>query len=272
VITYGFSFWIEDEIISSFNYAVRLMELPQGVFGISLATYLLPTLAGLAAEKKFPEFRSTLGQGLGYLIFVNLLASVLLLTLAEPMIRLLFERGRFDVYDTSRAAVALAWLAPGLVAFSMVNILARGFYAVGDLKTPMKISIFCLAVNALLTIALVWRFRQAGLGAANTITSAINVALLLFALRKKLAKLEFTGMTRHIPGLMGAALAAGAVSWFLVRWWTNRLGHETLLLKMGEVFAPMFAAAALYFLICLWLKVPYTRDILGLLRRRQQPN
>jgi putative peptidoglycan lipid II flippase len=268
VITYGFSFWVEDEIISSFNYAVRLMELPQGVFGISLATYLLPTLSGLAAEKKFPEFRSTLGQGLGYLVFINLLASVLLLTLAEPMIRLLFERGRFDAYATSRAAVALAWLAPGLVAFSMVNILARGFYAVGDLKTPMKISVFCLGVNALLAIALVWRFRQAGLGAANTITSAINVALLLFALRKKLAKLEFTEMLRQLPGLIGAALVAGAASWFLVRWWTTRLGHETLLLKMGEVFTPMLAAALLYFLICLWLKVPYTRDILSLVRRR----
>ncbi len=213
LITYGFSFWVEDKILSSFNYAVRLMELPQGVFGVSLATYLLPTLSGLAAEKKYPEFRSTLGQGLGYLTFINLLASALLLTLAEPMVRLLFEHGRFDSADTMRAARALAWLAPGLLAFSMVNVVARAFYAVGDLKTPMKISIFCLAVNALLAIALVWHYREVGLGAANSITSAINITLLLYALRKKLAKLELQNFVRQIPSLAGAAILAGAMSW-----------------------------------------------------------
>src|SRR5580765_8541488 len=65
LLTQGFAFWFGDKIVASFNYAVRLMELPQGVFGISLATYLLPTLAGLASEKKFDEFRTTLGDGLG---------------------------------------------------------------------------------------------------------------------------------------------------------------------------------------------------------------
>ena len=70
------------------------MELPQGIFGISLATYLLPTLAGLATEKNYPEFRATLRQGLATLIFLNLIASVLLVTLAEPIVRLLFEHGQ----------------------------------------------------------------------------------------------------------------------------------------------------------------------------------
>jgi putative peptidoglycan lipid II flippase len=271
LITYGFSFWVEDKILSSFNYAVRLMELPQGVFGVSLATYLLPTLSGLAAEKKYPEFRSTLGQGLGYLTFINLLASALLLTLAEPMVRLLFEHGRFDSADTARAAKALAWLAPGLLAFSMVNIVARAFYAVGDLKTPMKISIFCLAVNALLAIALVWHYREAGLGAANSITSVINISLLLYALRKKLAKLDLLNFVRHLPSLAGATVVAGVLSWFVMRAWTWKFGHANLPLKMGEVFIPMFAAAIIYFVICWWLNVPYTRDLLALVSRPSRP-
>ena len=268
-ITYGFSFWVADDIISSFNYAVRLMELPQGVFGVSLATYLLPTLSGLAAEKKYPEFRSTLGQGLGYVFFVNLLASVVLLVLAEPTIRLLFERGRFDAQDTSRAAVALVWLAPGLVAFSMVNILARAFYALGDLKTPMMIGVFCLAVNAVLAIALVWQFRQAGLAAANSATSLINVGLLLFALRKKLAKLELAELWRHVPGLFGAAVLAAAAAWCVLRPWTTRLGYDTFVLQLGQTALPMLAATAVYFAVSFWLKVPYTRDVLALLRRRR---
>jgi putative peptidoglycan lipid II flippase len=272
VITYGFSFWVDNGVVSSFNYAVRMIELPQGVFGVSLATYLLPTLSGLAAEKKYPEFRSTVGAGLGYLIFINLLASVLLLVLAEPLIRLLLERREFDAYATARAARAMAWLAPGLIAFSAVNILARAFYALGDLKTPMKISVFCLAVNTALGLALVWRFKEAGLGAANTITSMINGALLLFALRKKLARLEFTPLLRELPGLLGAALAGGVAAWFVAGWWTTQHGHTTFLLKVGEVFVPMLAAAAVYLLICLWLKVPYARDILALFRRRATPD
>ena len=96
------------------------------------------------------------------------LATVLLVILAEPMIRLLFERGRFDIYSTARASLALVYLAPGLLAFSMVNILARAFYALGDTTTPMKVSVFCLALNAVLTFMLIFPLRQGGLGVANS--------------------------------------------------------------------------------------------------------
>src|SRR5262249_23116711 len=162
------------------------MELPQGVFGISLATYLLPTLSGLAAEKNFGEFRTTLRQGVGYLVTINLLASVFLLVLAEPMIRLLFQHGNFHAEDTRRASFALICLAPGLVVFSLVNILARAFYALGDTKTPMRISIFCLGLNVAVALLLVWPLEQGGLGIANSISAACNAALLTMALRKKL--------------------------------------------------------------------------------------
>ena len=130
-------------IVSSFNGAVRLMELPQGMFGISLATYLLPTLSGLATDKNYKEFRVTLRHGLSTLIFLNVIACVLMVVLAEPIVRLLFERGAFTPDATAKVSLALRCLAPGLVAFSSVNILARAFYALGDTQTPMKISIVC---------------------------------------------------------------------------------------------------------------------------------
>ena len=117
------------------------MELPQGVFGISLATFLLTTLSALAVEKNYPEFRAQLHHGLSSLLFVNLVAAALLVALAEPIMRLLFERGEFTAAATGRASFALVCLAPGLVAFSAVNVLARAFFALGDTKTPMKISL-----------------------------------------------------------------------------------------------------------------------------------
>ncbi|HWQ93445.1 MAG TPA: murein biosynthesis integral membrane protein MurJ, partial [Clostridia bacterium] len=162
LLTQFFSFWFEPTIVATFNYSVRLMELPQGMFGISLATYLLPTLAGLASTKKYPEFRQTLSQGLAYLAFANLLAAAISLSLAEPIVRLIFERGKFGPDATSRAALALACLAPGLLLFSMNNILARAFYALEDIKTPMKISIICLCLNLVFAFFLVQAYREAG--------------------------------------------------------------------------------------------------------------
>jgi putative peptidoglycan lipid II flippase len=266
VFTQGIAFWgVDPTVLASFNYAVRLMEVPQGVFGLSLATYLLPTLSGLAAEKKYDEFRSQLGDGLGYLMFINLLASVLLVILAEPTIRLLFERGLFQSDSTDRAALALACLAPGLLAFSMVNILARAFYALGDTKTPMKISVFCLFMNALFTLALVFPFRQGGLGIANTLSSVINVCLLGFALRKKIARLDLRRLLRQVPSLIGAAVASGVAAWFSLHQWERLLGHANLWLKCGAVFVPITAAALIYFLLCWWLKVPFIQDILRML-------
>jgi len=265
----GFTYFaVDPEIVAAFNYAVRLMELPQGVFGVSLAMYLLPTLAGLAAEKKYPEFRTTLRDGLGYLLFINLLATILLVSLAEPMIRLLFEHGEFDVAATRRTGLALVALAPGLLAFSGVNILARAFYALGDTRTPMKISVFCLVLNAVVTLPLVWYLREVGLGLANTITGIINVGLLAFALRKKLAKLEWQELRRHFLPLAAGALAAALATWGARRFWEQRYGHGDSWTRLGEVFLPMTLGTLVYFALAFACRNPFAHDFVALMRRR----
>jgi putative peptidoglycan lipid II flippase len=268
LITQGLAFWFGSGIVSSFGYAVRLMELPQGVFGISLAAFLLPTLSGLAAEKKFDEFRATLRHGLAHLYLVNLLASVLLMVLAEPMVRLLFERGNFLPSDTPRAALALMCLAPGLVCFSTVNILARAFFALGDTQTPMRISIVCLTLNILLALALVWRFQEGGLAAANSVTSGINAAFLFYTLRKKLKRLDLAEFQASLGSLLGCTVAAGIVAWMGRVWWETSLGHGSLPLKLGAVFGPALAATAVYFGMALALKIPAAREMLGLVSAR----
>jgi putative peptidoglycan lipid II flippase len=256
------AFWVNPQIVASFNYAVRLMELPQGMFGISLATYLLPTLSGLAAEKNFAEFRATLRHGVGTLIFLNLIAAILLVVLAEPIVRLLFERGAFTSDSTGRAALALMCLAPGLVAFSTVNVLARAFYALGDTQTPMKISIVCLALNFILAAMLVVPLRQGGLGLANTATSIVNVGLLFYALRRKLGKLEMETLRAAFLPLTLAGVLAGASAWFGWQFWEKAIGHETLTLKIGAVFVPAGIAGLLYGLVALAFKVPAAKEMM----------
>jgi putative peptidoglycan lipid II flippase len=268
LVTYFFSYWFDESIVSTFNYAVRLMELPQGMFGISLATYLLPTLSGLAGQKKFPEFRRTLGQGLGHLALANLLAAAIALALAEPIVRLLFERGKFDAHTTYRVAMALKCLAPGLLMFSMNNILARAFYALSDVKTPMKISIFCLGVNLAFSLWLIRSYREMGLGVANTLSASFNMLLLTYALRRKLVRLGLTELTRSLLVLVPSAALAGLTAAGLAALWGNHLGHASLPLKLGQVFVPAAGAGLFYWVLALAFKVPAAREMTGLFLHR----
>lgn len=270
LLTQTIAFQVGDTIVASFNYAVRLMEMPQGVFGISLATFLLPALSGLAAEKDFKGFRSTLLQGLGYLICVNLLASILLVVQAEPIIRLLFERGEFSADATARAGVALACLAPGLLAFSLVNVLARAFYALGDTSTPMKISVVCLALNLVFVFWLIGPFRQGGLGIANTMSAVLNVALLGYALQRKLPKLAFSELAGPLLRLLVAGTVAGLIAWGGTAAWIRTWGTEGLLHRIGAVFAPMVLATVAYAGIALALKVPAAREVFEATWRKGQ--
>jgi putative peptidoglycan lipid II flippase len=261
LVTQCFSFWFDPTIVATFSYAVRLMEFPQGMFGISLATYLLPTLSGLAAEKRYPEFRQTLSQGLSYLAFANLLAAAIALALAEPIVRLIFEHGKFGPDATRRVGTALACLAPGLLMFSMNNILARAFYALSDILTPMKISIVCLLLNLGFSIWLVQPYGEAGLGIANTLSATFNTSLLIYALRRKLIHLDQAQFRWTLMILVPTAVLIGVLAMVLHHIWDRQFGHHTLLLRVGAVFLPGGTAVLVYWLVAFWAKVPAAREM-----------
>lgn len=267
-LTQGIAKFYDDSILSSFNYGVRLMELPQGVFGISIATFLLPTLSQFIAEKKDDEFRSTLREGVGLVVFVNGLAAVLMMVLAVPIVRLLFEGGVFNETSTFTSSRAVIGLAPGLIAFSMVNILARAFYATGDTKTPMRISVVCLMLNVVITLALIMPFEELGLGVANAITATLNAGLLVFALRKRVERLDWAPLRGQVFSTIGILVAAGVVSWFTVDWWTTNIGHANKAAGLGEVFVPAILASVIYFGLALWLRISAAQEIFRLVFRR----
>ena len=183
--------------------------------------------------------------------------------------RLLFERGKFDADATQRVALALACLAPGLLMFSMNNILGRAFYALGDISTPMKVSLFCLALNLVLAVWLVQRNREAGLGIANTLSAGCNTVLLLYALRKKLSVLGLADLRRSLLVLAPDAIVSGCVAAALLWFWEKHLGHSTLGLKLGAVFVPGTIAGLVYWAIALAAKVPAAKDIARVLLRRR---
>jgi len=152
-----------------------------------------------------------------------------------------------------------------------VNVVARAFYALGDTRTPMNISVVCLGLNLGFACVLVWPFRQGGLGLANTVSSACNLALLLYALRRKLGRLEMELLRPTLlPQALAAVLAAG-IAWWASRFWDLKLGHETLILKAGAVFVPGVLAGSAYWCVALWAKIPAAHEITAFVFRRFRP-
>src|ERR1035438_9115248 len=133
--------------------------------------------------------------------------------------------------------------------FSMSNILARAFYALDDIKTPMKLSLVCLVLNLVFAIWLVHPYRKAGLGVANTLSASFNLALLVCALRRKLSRIGLTGLVNTLLVLVHDAVLAGVAAAALAWLWDKQLGHATLLLKAGVGFLPGGGAGVVFWLV-----------------------
>ncbi len=134
----------------------------------------------------------------------------------------------------------------------------------------MRISIFCLAVNLVLTAVFLFgcKLGPGALGLANTLSAACNLSLLLYALRKKLRTLDMRETVAGLPALAALGLAAGLVAWNGRLLWDTHLGHAGLLMRLGEVFAPMTAASLIYFALGWWLNIPSAREMIRLVAAR----
>jgi putative peptidoglycan lipid II flippase len=270
LVTYCIGFFVGEHVVASYGYAVRLLELPQGLFAVSMATFLLPALSGLAAEKKFDDFRNNIDEAARHLLFLNLPAAVLLFVLAEPIVQLLFQYGEFTAAATERAAWALRCLAPALPGYSLVLILARAFYALGDIKTPVRISITCLGINLVVALVLVNQFesglRQGAFGIANTISSTLNAALLWRALRRKeeLAPIALPGLRKQLPAMAVIAALTGVIGWGVCQ----ELGGDmiTMTARLKAVFLPLLGAGVLYWLLSTLAGIDSPKAILGIFR------
>ena len=176
--------------VSWLNYAFRLMYLPIGLFGVSIATATLPAVSRHAAHSDEPAVRRTIADGLTLMLVLNVPATVGLIVLATPIVRVIFERAAFTPADTAATAAAVRFYALGLVGYSIVRIASPVFYALGQNRTPVMISVATVLANALLNIALVRVMGYQGLALGTSIAALFNAALLMFFLRRRLDGIE----------------------------------------------------------------------------------
>jgi len=197
--------------ISAIYYSNRIIQFPLGIFGVALASAVLPSFSGLADRKEMESFKRTLVFSLENIFFVMFPAMVGLMIFAQPIIRLLFERGAFDAYSTSITTSALVFYALGLFSFGGIKILVAAFHALQDTKTPVKVAFYCLLINALLNFILMYPLKIGGIALASAISGTIDFVVLFFIMRKRLngfnSNLLFYGVRVVVASLlMGASV------------------------------------------------------------------
>ena len=213
-------------------YADRLMEFPTAMLGVALGTILLPSLSKHYADASHEEYSKLLDWGLRLTLLLALPAALALALLAVPLIATLFHYGKFTAHDLFMTRQALMAYSLGLLGLIMVKILAPGFYARQNIRTPVKIAIVTLFATQLMNLAFIWQLKHAGLALSIGLGACLNAGLLLYHLRK-------AGVYAPQPGWRGfflkvaAALAVmgGALFWAMgdaQAWLHMRAGEKVL--------------------------------------------
>jgi putative peptidoglycan lipid II flippase len=203
--------------VSWLNYAFRLMYLPTGLFGVSIATATVPAVSRQAAQHNEVAVRSTLADGLSLMLVLNVPATVGLIALSHPIVRVIFERRAFLPSDTLATAAALQYYAVGLLGYSIVRIAAPTFYALGDARTPVQVSVAAVLMNAVLNVVFARLFGFRGLALGTSIAALFNAAALLWLLRRRLDGLDDRRILSSFSKIATASLAMGAAALLIDR-------------------------------------------------------
>ncbi len=234
-------------------YGMRFIHFPLGIFGIAIATAVLPTMSAQAARREMTEFRDTLSFGLRLVFFIMFPAMAGLITLRIPIVNLLLQHGQFDRISTQGTAAALLFYAVGLWSMAGVRIVAQAFYSLQDTKTPVKIAVAALIANMLFSTAFIlWTpLAHGGLALAASLASMLNITLLTVRLRKKIGRIDARRIGRSLLKIIPASVAMGAIGWWVSR---NPVWDSTgnNLYKAKLLGAAIFVSAFFYIFV-MWV-------------------
>lgn len=254
--------------VSYLYYADRLIQFPVGIFGLAAATAVLPALSRNAALKQWHALRETFAQAMRLVLFVIMPAMVGLIVLREPIVALLFKRGAFDLQATRLTADVLLYYAVGLWAVAVVRIVLNTFYAMQAVWTPTIIGAICVAVNLALGLLLMAPMQYFGLALALSLSSILNLSLLVLALRRYLGTLGW----RFIFGSACASAFCAAVMGALV-WWLSvtLMPPDTPLASINLLIGLLICimvGVVVYSLMAYLLRLPELKTLLHMVSKR----
>lgn len=247
IINTNFASYLPAGSVSWLYFADRLMELPTGVLGVALGTVLLPGLSKHAANTDAEAYSALLDWGLRLCLLLAAPAAVGLAVLAFPLVATLFLYGGITVHDAHMTEQALTAYAAGLVGLIVIKVLAPGFYARKDIRTPVRVAVFTLVCTQLMNLAFIGSLRHTGLALAVGLGACLNALLLYVLLRRK-------GFYRPRPGWFGflcrlaCALAVmGGGLWLLEAWWPLDWAAAGGLIRALRLGLAVAAGMVLYF-------------------------
>ncbi len=234
--------------ISWLYYSDRLVEFPLGVLGIALSTVILPSLSKKHASSSKAEFSNTIDWALRWVFLIGTPAAIGLICLSEPLLLTLFQYGEFTALDAHKASLSLMAYGLGLLPFIFIKVLAPGYYARQDTKTPVKIGIIAMVTNMVLNIILMMQFAHVGLALATSLSAMLNAGLLFIGLRKLGVYNPVAGWGRFIVKLFAANASLLALL-ILLTPITNEWLSWTAMQRFSVLFGLIISAAAIYFAV-----------------------
>jgi putative peptidoglycan lipid II flippase len=245
-----FASFLQTGSVSWLYYADRLMEFPTGLLGVALGTILLPSLAKFHSESARESYSKLLDWGLRLTFLLAAPAAAALAVLATPLIATLFLHGRFDANDLAMTRQALVAYSVGLVGLILVKVLAPGFYARQNIRTPVKIALVALVATQAMNAALIVPLKHAGLALAIALGACLNALLLYRGLRRRDIYAPEAGWRAFLAKVAVATALMAAALWAAMgpaAWWTA----ATLPLRVAAL-AGLVALGALVYFACLW--------------------
>jgi putative peptidoglycan lipid II flippase len=273
LVNSGFAARLGDGPVSWLNIAFRLMQLPLGIFGVAVATVTLPLVSRSAAIGNTVGFRSALAHSIRLVLLLTIPAAIGLVILAEPIIRLIYEHGRFTPEATHQTALALRFYAIGLAGYSADKVLAPAFYAMDRRYIPMFVTLTSIAINFLLnwffTFYLHWGHR--GLAFSTSVVAITNFLFLYSMMRHYTGRLETGAMLLTIGKLLLAGAALAGICGLAWAFFFSTHAHVPVWQNAIAILITVAFGAGTFFGAAYMLRVAEVHDVVELVRRRLQP-
>jgi len=251
-------------------YGQRLVEIPQGMLAVSVASAALPTLSRLVQQDRIVDAKAALRHSLQLTLFVAIPASIALAALALPTVTVLFGRGAFGAMEATQTAHALVYMALGVWAVSSVQSVTRMFYALGDTRTPVKCSAVNLVTFVVVSVSFIPTLKHSAIALGNSAAATVQLGTLLFLLRRRTGLLGLRALAGTAARAVVCALAMAMAAQLVVStgaW--ERGGNDPANLAV-YAFA-VVTGLAVYLLASYLLRAPELTALVGAMRRRQDP-
>ncbi len=257
--------------VSWLSVAFRLMYLPIGLFGVSIATAALPEIARRANDGDLAGMRRTISGALRMMLMLNVPATIGLVALAHPIVALLLERCKFGPADTAATAAALMFYAPGLLAYSAVKIASPSFYSLRDSRTPVTVSVISVFANLAINWTLVDVMGFRGLALGTALAAMFNAGTLLWLLRGRLGGLEGRRVAISFAKISCASIAMGFAAYYTSQWLAGRLPPSGWLSRAVQLGTAIAAAVAVLVAAARLLRIAEFDEAFGRVLQRLRP-